>query len=114
MEWVDRLNAAIRYIEEHLTDEIDYEQPGQIACCSSYHFQRMFGYMAGVTLPEYIRKRRMSLAAVDLQNGNEKITAIHRNTVTVLRRHSTGRFRVCMALRRLRYRAAFLSPHSQP
>lgn len=76
MEWVDRLNAAIRYIEEHLTDEIDYEQLGQIACCSSYHFQRMFGYLAGVTLSEYIRKRRMSLAAVDLQNGNEKIIDI--------------------------------------
>lgn len=39
MEWIERLNDAIGYIEEHLTDEIDYEQLGQIACCSSYHFR---------------------------------------------------------------------------
>jgi len=74
MEWIDRLNGALDYIEEHLTDEkLDYEQLGRIACCSSYHFQRMFAYMAGVTLSEYVRRRRMSLAAVDLQGGGAKI-----------------------------------------
>ncbi len=52
MEWIDRLNDTIAYIEEHLTEKIDYEQLGQIACCSSYHFQRMFAYMAGVSLSE--------------------------------------------------------------
>ena len=67
MEWIERLNDAISYIEEHLTDDMDYEQLGQIACCSSYHFQRMFTYMAGISLSEYIRRRKMSLAAVDLQ-----------------------------------------------
>ena len=73
MEWIERFNEAISYIEEHLTEEIDYEQLGRIACCSSYHFQRMFTYMAGVPLSEYIRRRKMSLAAVDLQGGNMKI-----------------------------------------
>ncbi len=73
MEWVERLNQSMNYIEEHLAGEIDYEQLGRIACCSSYHFQRMFTHMAGVTLAEYIRRRKMSLAAVDLQGGNEKI-----------------------------------------
>jgi Uncharacterized protein conserved in bacteria len=76
MEWIERLNKAINYIEEHLTEEVDYEQLGHIACCSSYHFQRMFAYMANVPLSEYIRRRRMSLAAVDLQNGEEKIIDI--------------------------------------
>ncbi len=76
MEWVERLNQSINYIEEHLTDEIDYEQLGRIACCSAYHYQRMFTYMAGVTLAEYIRKRKMSLAAVDLQSGNKRIIEI--------------------------------------
>lgn len=76
MEWVERLNESMRYIEEHLTDEIDHEQLGRIACCSAYHFQRMFTYMAGVTLSEYIRRRKMSLAAADLQGGNEKIITI--------------------------------------
>ncbi len=73
MEWVERLNKSMQYIEEHLTGEIDYAQLGKIACCSTYHFQRMFTYMAGVTLSEYIRRRKMSQAAVDLQGGGNKI-----------------------------------------
>ncbi len=73
MEWVDRLNQAMDYMEDHLSDEIDTEKLGRIACCSSYHFQRMFTYMAGVPLSEYIRRRKMSLAAVELQNGELKI-----------------------------------------
>lgn len=73
MEWIDRLNSSMNYIEDHLMDEIDYEQLGRIACCSSWHFQRMFSYMAGMPLSEYIRKRKMSLAAVDLQSSNARI-----------------------------------------
>ena len=69
MEWIDRLNQAVQYLEEHLTEEIHYEEVARIACCSTYHFQRMFAYMAGVPLSEYIRRRRMSLAAADLQEG---------------------------------------------
>ncbi|MCI9373262.1 MAG: AraC family transcriptional regulator [Lachnospiraceae bacterium] len=76
MEWVHKLNQSMNYIEEHLTDEIDYEQLGRIACCSAYHYQRMFTYMAGITLAEYIRRRKMSLAAADLQGGNERIIDI--------------------------------------
>ena len=73
MEWIERLNQAINYMEEHLTEQVDYEELGRIAGCSSYHFQRMFSYMAGMPLSEYIRKRKMSLAAVDLQGGKIKI-----------------------------------------
>lgn len=73
MEWVERLNQSVNYIEQHLTDEIDYEQLGRVACCSAYHYQRMFTYLAGITLAEYIRRRKMSLAAVDLQGGEQKI-----------------------------------------
>ena len=72
MEWVKQLNSAMEYLEGHLEEQVDYEQLGRIACCSPYHFQRMFGYLAGVSLSEYVRRRRMSLAAVCLQNG-EKI-----------------------------------------
>ena len=76
MEWIERLNQAISYIEEHLTEEISYDALAGIACCSTYHFQRMFAYMADIPLSEYIRRRRMSLAAVDLQTGKEKIIDI--------------------------------------
>ena len=73
MEWMERLNSAIKYIEENLATKIEYEQLGLIAGCSAYHFQRMFTYMAGIPLSEYIRRRKMSLAAVDLQGGDKKI-----------------------------------------
>ena len=42
MEWVERLNETVRYLEGHLTEDPDYERMGQIPCCSAYHFQRMF------------------------------------------------------------------------
>ena len=48
MEWIERLNKAMSYIEEHITEEIDFEQTAKIACCSAYHFQRMFTYMSGI------------------------------------------------------------------
>ena len=73
MDWIERLNKAMEYLEEHMTEEISYEKAARIACCSAYHFQRMFAYMANISLSEYIRRRRMSLAAVDLQGGDAKI-----------------------------------------
>ncbi len=76
MDWIERLNKSIHYIEDHLTDEIDIGQLARIACCSTYHYQRMFTYMAGITLSEYIRRRKMSLAAVDLQSGKERVIDI--------------------------------------
>ncbi|WP_313134611.1 AraC family transcriptional regulator [Anaerocolumna sp.] len=76
MEWIERLNRAIGYIEEHISEKIDYDQIAKVACCSTYHFQRMFAYMANVSLSEYIRRRRMSLAAADLQCGDEKVVDV--------------------------------------
>lgn len=76
MEWIERLNSAVNYIEEHLVDEIDYKQVAKIACCSNFHFQRMFSYIAEVPVSEYIRRRRMTMAAVDLQSTGEKVIDI--------------------------------------
>ena len=76
MEWMERWNQAMDEIEQNLTGEIDYERLGRIACCSAYHFQRMFTYLAGVPLGEYVRRRRMSLAAADLQAGRDKVIDI--------------------------------------
>lgn len=68
MEWIDRLNRAMDYVESHL-EEPDWQEAAGIACCSPYHFQRMFALLAGVSLSEYVRRRRMSRAAADLQSG---------------------------------------------
>ncbi len=74
MEWLDRLNEALRYIEDNMTSDIDIEKLARITCCSSYHFMRMFPYVTGVTLAEYIRRRRLTIAAYDLQqNGGDKV-----------------------------------------
>lgn len=73
MEWLQQLNEAVQYIEKNLDGEIEYERAAQIACCTTYHFQRMFSYIAGVSLSEYIRNRRLTKAAFDLQNGGKVI-----------------------------------------
>lgn len=73
MEWIQRLNCAIEYIEKHLNDKIDYEKVAEIANCPTYHFQRMFFYMTNISVSEYVRRRRMSLAAVDLQESGTKV-----------------------------------------
>ncbi|MBB6634252.1 AraC family transcriptional regulator [Cohnella thailandensis] len=73
MDWVSRMNEAIRYIEDHITEEIDYSEAAKIACCSTYHFQRMFSFITDVALSEYIRRRRLTLAAFELQSGPVKV-----------------------------------------
>ena len=73
MEWLDHMNQAITYIENNLTEKIDYTHVAQIAGCSVYHFQRMFSYITNVSIAEYVRRRRMTLAAFELQSSNIKI-----------------------------------------
>jgi AraC family transcriptional regulator len=73
MDTLENMKKAIDYIEDNLDAEIEYGKVAQIALCSQYHFQRMFAFLIGVPLSEYIRRRRLTLAAFDLQNSNEKI-----------------------------------------
>lgn len=73
MEWIQSMNAAVNYIEEHILEDPDLNELGKLAGCSAHHFQRIFTYVGGITLTEYIRKRRMSLAAVDLKDENVKV-----------------------------------------
>jgi len=76
MDSLKRLNEAIGYIEQNLTSDIDFKEVARIAYCSEYHFQRMFSYLAGVSLSEYIRRRRLSSAAFELINSNMRILDI--------------------------------------
>jgi AraC family transcriptional regulator len=64
---------AMRYIEENLAGEIDSQELSRIAYCSEYHFRRMFSFLAGMPLSEYIRRRRLTLAGTILKNSEEKI-----------------------------------------
>ena len=76
MDWLERMNGAMDYIETHLTYDIDYEEAARIACCSSYHFQRMFSFITDVPLSEYIRRRRLTLAAFELQKTGGRVIDI--------------------------------------
>lgn len=73
MDWLQRMNNAMNYIENHLQDKMDYEKVAQCACCSVYHFQRVFSFMTDLSLNEYVRRRKMTLAAFELQNNDIKI-----------------------------------------
>ena len=76
MDWIKNLNEAINYIDENLQGEISHEKISQIAGCSIYNFQRVFSYVADRSLSEYIRQRKLTLAALDLLSENEKILEI--------------------------------------
>ena len=76
MEWIERFNQAVQYIERHLEDQPDYQQAARLACCSAFHFQKVFTCLAGAPLSTYIRRRRMTLAAAELQQGGRKILDI--------------------------------------
>ena len=73
MEWVSNLNKAIGYIEGHLRDKIDYNEICKICACSLPKFQQMFSMSCGVPVSEYIRNRRMTIAAYELINTDVKI-----------------------------------------
>lgn len=73
MDWLDRMNNAMEYVETHLSETIDYEQVARIASCSTYNFQRMFSFITNVPLAEYIRRRRLTLAAFELQSSGIKV-----------------------------------------
>ena len=75
MDWIEKMNDAIIYIESHLTSEIKTETIAQRANMSLYHFQRMFAVLSGVSLAEYIRRRRMTLAVADLRACLKSIIA---------------------------------------
>ena len=75
MEWLLELNRSLDYIEEQLEGNMQLEQiageAAKIARCSAYHYQRIFSYLAGMTLSEYLRRRRMTLAAGHLRAGEK-------------------------------------------
>ncbi|MDC0700803.1 AraC family transcriptional regulator, partial [Blautia wexlerae] len=73
MNWISGLQSAIDYIEDHLTEELDYAEIARKAYSSSFHFQRVFGILCGYTLGEYIRNRRLTRAAEDLLLSDVKV-----------------------------------------
>lgn len=76
MEWLQRIQKALRYMEEHLLDELTVDDVSNYVFSSKYNFQRVFHMVTGVTLGEYIRNRRLSLAGRDLQCTDSRVVDI--------------------------------------
>ena len=66
MEWIRQLQEAICFMETHLLEKINYEDVAASVYMSGYSFHRCFSMMAGMTANDYIRQRRLSLAAQEL------------------------------------------------
>ena len=73
MNWYERMNKAINYIEENLGGRIDFDEIAKITCQSAVNFQRTFSIVTDITVNEYIRRRRMTLAAFEMQNSSVKV-----------------------------------------
>lgn len=76
VEWITGMQKAIDYIEDNLANELDYSEISKRAYVSNFHFQRVFSILCGYTVGEYIRNRRMTLAAVDLTMSDMKVIDI--------------------------------------
>lgn len=76
MDWMIRMNAALDYIEAHLAEPISYSEAARAACCPAQHFQRMFAFVTDIALSEYIRRRRLTLAAFELQRSPIKVVEV--------------------------------------
>lgn len=76
MDWITSVQMGIDYIETHILEELDYSEISNAACSSCFHFQRVFSILCGFTIGEYIRYRRLSLAAKDLIENKSRIIDI--------------------------------------
>ena len=74
MEWIESLQKAITYMEEHLFEDINYEDVARQVHISSYEFHRAFSFVTGMTANAYIRNRRLSLAGNELVKSDARIT----------------------------------------
>ena len=76
MDWITAIQSAINYVEEHLTEDIDYNEVAKEAVCSNFYFQRIFGILCGIPLGDYIRNRRLTLAGNELCASDNKVIDI--------------------------------------
>ncbi|MEW1828215.1 AraC family transcriptional regulator [Streptomyces sp. NPDC088196] len=70
---LERLNQALDHLEAHLDREVDVAEAARIAAVSEYHFRRLFSAVAGMPLPVYVRRRRMTLAAAEVLAGQRTL-----------------------------------------
>lgn len=73
MNWIDSLQNSIEYLEDHLDSEINVEDAAAAANVSVFHFQRIFMVLTNISVMEYVRRRRLTLAAQELALTNARV-----------------------------------------
>lgn len=76
MDCIQSIRSAIEYMEEHMLEEITYEDVACHVYMSNYHFHRLFSTIVGITANEYIRNRRLSMAGQELVMSDKKVIDI--------------------------------------
>jgi len=76
LNWYERINEAFDYIEDHLDRKIYLDKVATIMCQSTVSFQRTFSIFMNISIYEYIRRRRMTLAAIEFQTNSIKVIDI--------------------------------------
>ncbi|MDO4945552.1 MAG: AraC family transcriptional regulator [Ruminococcus sp.] len=76
MDWVKEFQSSIDYIEDHITEPLNYEKIAEVMHLSGFYYQKIFSILCGISLGEYIRNRRLSLAGGELLTTEDKIIDI--------------------------------------
>lgn len=74
--WAEGIQNSIQYIEDNLTEKLDIEDIAAKAYISPFYFQKIFNVLCGFTVGEYIRCRRLTLAAQELSLSDTKVIDI--------------------------------------
>ncbi|BCJ56949.1 AraC family transcriptional regulator [Micromonospora endophytica] len=73
---ISTLNRLVDLVEEHLVEDVDVDTFAKMCGTTEYHLRRMFSSLAGMPLSEYVRRRRMTVAASDVVRGESDLLSI--------------------------------------
>ena len=105
MDWIQSVQRAVNYIEANILDEnLDNDAVAKQAYSSNANFQRIFSIVTGVTIADYIRCRKLTLAGQELANTGVKVIDVSLKTGMTHRKVSQNHSRAFMASRRLKQR----------
>ncbi|MFC0213474.1 GyrI-like domain-containing protein [Paenibacillus chartarius] len=76
MEWLTRMKDALDLIECRMEEPLDINEIAKVAYSSPFHFQRKFHILTGFTVAEYVRRRKLTLAAQELAVSSAKVIDI--------------------------------------
>ena len=77
MEWITAIRKSVEYIEKHLKDNISAQDLSEQVYMSQVHFQKGFQIMTGYSVAEYIRNRKLYLAALELKENDVKVIDVY-------------------------------------